>query len=63
MTIDPKVQLYIKMPISRFNVLQEHAHLVGTTMADFVRVAISEKMAREALVVRANANRTGGDGE
>jgi uncharacterized protein (DUF1778 family) len=59
--IDPKIQLYVKIPISRYNMLQDHAALVGTTMADFVRVAISEKMARE--IFRANANQTGGDGE
>lgn len=47
--IDPKVQLYVKLPISRFNRIQRHAALCGTTMTEFVRVAISEKMSRDGL--------------
>jgi hypothetical protein len=57
--LDPKVQLYVKLPISRFNRLQAHALRCGTTMADFVRVAISEKMSQDGLRMAEEAEAEG----
>jgi hypothetical protein len=48
-TNDPKVQVYVKIPISMFNAIHDYVDFAGITMAGFIRDAIREGLARVHL--------------